>query len=179
MRFNIIHPKFFIIQSISTKMKPTANDSGKSQLRSRFIKVLVYFKFCFLIALLTTLKVAGNTNETFHISRRVTNNSNTALSGVSVKVKGTRQGTTTDAAGNFDLNFSVSGKPVILFSYIGFDTKEVTATNNQTLNIALVQASGALNDVVVIGYGKQKKTSSTAAYLHWEVKTSPTCRSQM
>lgn len=136
---------------------------AKEHVSYRFYKALLSMRYCFFLFLMVCLQAAGQDKATFHISGRVTDNNNAPLSGVSVKAKGTQQGTVTDTGGNFDLNFSAGTTPVVLLSYIGYDTREVKVASNQKLSIVLTQAANTLNDVVVIGYGKQKRTTVTAA----------------
>lgn len=131
------------------------------QVSARFFIGLLSIGCCFLLLVCT--QAFGQSKAPLHISGRVTDNSNAPLSGVSVKPKGTQQGTVTDAAGNFDITFSFTAAPVVTFSYVGYNNQEVKVANNQKLNIVLAQATNTLNDVVVIGYGKQKKTTVTAA----------------
>lgn len=113
--------------------------------------------------LMLSLQATARDKIQFHISGKVIDNNNAPLLGVSVKVKDTQQGTATDAAGNFDLAFSADANPVIVFSYVGNENEEVTVKNNQKLKIVLTQGASMLNDVVVVGYGKQKKATLTAA----------------
>lgn len=84
------------------------------------------------------------------------------LPGVSIRIKGTSTGTVTDANGNFTINADESA--VLQFSFIGYDPIEVSLKDKNYLDIKL-QPSVAknLNEVVVVGYGTQKKTSTTAA----------------
>ena len=83
------------------------------------------------------------------------------LIGVNVKVKGTNDGIITDLDGKFSL--FVSGKnPILVVSYIGYIQQEITASGNQ-LNIKMKEDAMALDEVVVIGYGVQKKSLVTGA----------------
>ncbi len=86
---------------------------------------------------------------------------NQPLSGVSVQVKGSSNGTTTDEKGHYMLNTS-SGDS-LFFSYIGFENKTVFINNRTEVNISLHVEVSSLDQVVVVGYGTQKKTSLTAA----------------
>lgn len=86
----------------------------------------------------------------------------TGLPGTSVSVKGTQTGTTTDGNGQFSINVP-AGARVLVVSYIGMTTQEVTIGNRQSLEIRLVQASNVLNDVVVIGYGTQRRQDVNGA----------------
>ena len=83
------------------------------------------------------------------------------LIGVNVKVKGTTTGTITDMDGQFTLTVTAKN-PVIIVSYIGYSQQELTASGNQ-LNIKLKEDAMALDEVVVVGYGVQKKSLVTGA----------------
>ncbi|WDF57112.1 SusC/RagA family TonB-linked outer membrane protein [Mucilaginibacter sp. KACC 22063] len=84
------------------------------------------------------------------------------LPGVSIKVKGTSTGTVTDANGNFSIK--VNETDVLQFSYIGYDAIEIPVKGKSYFDVKL-QPSVAknINEVIVVGYGTQKKTSTTAA----------------
>ncbi|HTK21572.1 MAG TPA: TonB-dependent receptor [Mucilaginibacter sp.] len=84
-----------------------------------------------------------------------------SLIGVSVKVKGTASGTVTDINGNFTLNAPEDGTLVV--SFIGYTTVEVPIGGKTTLNIKLQSANKGLNEVVVVGYGVQKKVTVTGS----------------
>ena len=84
-----------------------------------------------------------------------------SLIGVSVKVKGTSAGTVTDINGNFTLNAPEDGTLVV--SFIGYTTLEVPIAGKTTLNIKLQSANKGLNEVVVVGYGVQKKVTVTGS----------------
>ncbi|RPD39359.1 SusC/RagA family TonB-linked outer membrane protein [Chitinophaga barathri] len=84
------------------------------------------------------------------------------LPGVSVRVKGTSGGTLTAADGSFSLQLP-EGKTTLLFSYTGYQSQEITVTGNAPLNIVLQLSAGELGEVVVVGYGQQKKTSLTGS----------------
>lgn len=84
------------------------------------------------------------------------------LAGVSVVVKNTTRGASTDFDGNFQIaNLSIGDK--LLFSYIGYKTKEVNINNSNFLRIELEPDTEALEEVVVIGYGTQAKKEVTGA----------------
>lgn len=81
--------------------------------------------------------------------------------GANIKVKGTSNGTITDLDGNFTLN--VSSKAILVVSYIGYQTMEVTVDGQKPLRITLKEDSEILDEVVVVGYGAQKKETLTGA----------------
>ncbi|MDI9859769.1 TonB-dependent receptor [Flectobacillus rhizosphaerae] len=82
--------------------------------------------------------------------------------GVSVMIKGTNKGTTTDANGSYKINSS-SAKDVLSFSAIGYTTSEVAVGSKNTINVVLNVENQALSEVVVVGYGTQKKSQLTGA----------------
>ena len=81
--------------------------------------------------------------------------------GANVIEKGTSNGVITDLEGNFSL--SVSEKAVLQISYIGYETKEVKVTGSEKLHIVLKEDTQTLDEVVVVGYGTQKKINLTGA----------------
>ena len=83
------------------------------------------------------------------------------LIGVSVQVKGTTNGAITDLDGNYSVR--VASGETLVFSYIGFKTQEIQITNQTTLNVVMEEDSETLDEVVVVGYGVQKKKLVTGA----------------
>ena len=86
---------------------------------------------------------------------------NSPIPGVSILIQGTTRGASTDFDGNYQLE--VSSGDVLQFSFIGFATQTVIITNQTTLNITLVEDTSQLDEVVVIGYGTQRKSHLTGA----------------
>ena len=86
--------------------------------------------------------------------------SNEPLIGVSIQEKGTTNGIITDFEGNYRLN--VGKNSTIVFSYVGYQTKEVKASAASTI-IKLNEDSEVLDEVVVVGYGTQKKVNLSGA----------------
>ena len=84
------------------------------------------------------------------------------LPGVNVKLKGTTIGTSTDANGRFKINVP-DGNGTLVFTFIGYNTQEVAISNRQTINVVLTEESKALNEVVVVGYGTQKRVDLTGS----------------
>ncbi len=83
------------------------------------------------------------------------------LPGANIAVKGTNQGTTADANGAYRL--SVSNGATLVISSIGYVRQEVTVGNRNTLDVSLTVEAGSLNEVVVVGYGTQRRSSLTGA----------------
>src|SRR5690606_35375800 len=96
------------------------------------------------------------------INGRVVNESGESLIGVTILIKGTDNGTATDLDGNFRLD-DVEENAVLVISYIGYLTQEITVGNKSELTVTLIEDSQNLEEVVVVGYGTQKKTSLTSA----------------
>lgn len=84
------------------------------------------------------------------------------LPGATVLVKGTTNGTTTDFDGLFQLD-NVSSDAILVISYIGYETQEVAVNNNTNFTIALSTVADALEEIVVVGYGTQRKKEVTGA----------------
>jgi TonB-linked SusC/RagA family outer membrane protein len=98
------------------------------------------------------------------IKGTVSDDKGAPLAGVSVLVKGTHNGTQTDAAGNFKLTVNgTSGKVVLTFTYLGYKKRDVTTDGSSDVTIQLEKEEGSLEDVVVIGYGTSKKKNLTGA----------------
>ncbi|GAB3320953.1 TonB-dependent receptor [Larkinella ripae] len=98
----------------------------------------------------------------FAVQGVVRSETNEGLPGVSVVLKGTTSGTVTDADGRFSLTVP-DGTATLVFSYIGYIRQEVAINNRSTVNVALVPDTKALDEVVVVGYGTQKKSEITSA----------------
>lgn len=81
------------------------------------------------------------------------------LIGVAVMVKGTTKGTVTDFSGNYTLDVPAAGTEVLVFSYIGYEPIEETIGGRTTINVKLSTSDQQLDEVVVVGYGTQKKES--------------------
>lgn len=86
----------------------------------------------------------------------VSDNSGNPLPGVTVIVKDTSNGTTTDFDGKFNLT-ATTGDSIVL-SYVGFKTKEIEVGNSNSYNVTLEEENTALDEIVVVGYGTQKKS---------------------
>lgn len=106
---------------------------------------------------------ADNSNAPIHVTGRITDDKGQPLAGVSVRVRDTQTGTSTDVDGNFDLRIADNASPVLVFSAVGYVTREMAVSNNQRLVISLDGVAAGLNEVVVVGYGKQKKSLVTSA----------------
>lgn len=91
-----------------------------------------------------------------NITGKVTDTKGEPLPGVTVKIKGTNSGTSTDVNGVFRLNLP-NGNETLVFTYIGFQTKEVAVTGTQ-VDVRLEESSSNLDEVIVTGYGSKKRS---------------------
>jgi TonB-linked SusC/RagA family outer membrane protein len=114
---------------------------------------------CFLIVLFGG--VFSMYSQTYQVQGNVTDDQNIPLIGVNVLVKNEARGTTTDFDGNYSLD--VSPNETLIFSYVGYLIKEVAIDRSQTLDVVLQEDKNSLDEVVVIGYGTQKKSVVTGA----------------
>lgn len=95
------------------------------------------------------------------ISGKIVDSTGEPVIGANIVEKGTTNGTITDLNGNFTLE--VSSKSILLVSYIGYAPQEVTVGNLQSINVKLREDTEMLDEVVVVGYGTQKKSDVTTA----------------
>ena len=107
------------------------------------------------VSLLMCASIAARAQGTA-IKGTVTDEKGTALPGVTVSVKGTQVKTNTDLNGKYSITVPAAGKTLI-FTFIGMETQEVAIGIETTINVSMKLTSTALTDVVVIGYGSQKR----------------------
>jgi TonB-dependent starch-binding outer membrane protein SusC len=112
-----------------------------------------------IVVLSATLTV-----QDIRITGKVTSDAGDPLSGVSVTLKGTARGTATNNNGEFELTAPEDGTLVI--SYIGYQTQEVAVKSQAVVNIKMVQSEKPLDQVVVVGYGTQRKIDVTGSVAH-------------
>src|SRR5258707_5678028 len=106
--------------------------------------------------------VAGIEVKVRTITGTVTNTAGDPIQGVSVTIRGSANGTTTDADGKFNLEIPDEGA-TLQISSVGYQTRTVSVGTQTSLNIRLAEGAAGLNDVVVIGYGTAKKSDLTGA----------------
>ncbi len=95
------------------------------------------------------------------INGTVTDSKGSPLSGVTILIKGSNNGTSSDESGHFSIN--APGNGVLLVSNVGYVSQEIPLNNRTSINIVLVAANAELNEVVVIGYGTAKRKDLTGA----------------
>lgn len=121
------------------------------------VKQTFFMLGCFLFLICGSSMYAQN-----NVRGTVKDSKGDGLIGVNVIVKGTSQGTVTDENGGF--NISVADKNAVLeFSYVGFKTMDVSLQGETILNILMTENTDLLDEVVVVGYGTQKKVNLTGS----------------
>jgi len=98
----------------------------------------------------------------WQLTGRVTTDKGEALPGVTVVLKGTTKGTSTGADGSFSLAVPETGG-TLTFSFVGYSTQERNFTGTSVINVKLSEDAKSLDDVVVVGYGTQKRADITGA----------------
>ena len=117
-------------------------------------------KLVFIAMLL--LSVTNYAQEIVTVKGNVTSKTDgEPILGANIIVVGTKTGTSTDFDGNYQIK--VKSGQVLEFSYLGFTSKKITVTNQKTINAALTEDASTLDEIVVVGYGTQRKSHLTGA----------------
>ncbi len=132
-------------------------DFHPSQARLRILPLSLFLFLSILLSPLVFSQVTGRV-----VQGTVTNETGQPIQSVSVKLKNTETGTSTDEQGRFSIQVP-SDKTVLVFSFVGMITQEVAAGGNGELHIALKSEPQSLGEVVVIGYGTQKRANLTGS----------------
>jgi len=120
----------------------------------RLSKLLLWFFFSVI-----SISVAAQERT---VTGRVTDPDGKPIPGVNVKVKNTTNGTTTNAKGEFTIK-APSAESIISFSHVSFVFQEQKAGTENNIEVKLTTAEKAMDEVVVVGYGTQKKSHLTGA----------------
>jgi len=115
-----------------------------------------------LVLLIGSFFSVSGYSQTTTIKGKVTDTSGSSLPGVSIKATGTSTGTISDLNGSYTLTLQKAVKS-LTFSYVGMVTQEVAIENKTTINVTLSENAVNVNEVVVIGYGTQKKSDLTGS----------------
>lgn len=140
------------------KIRVTQNQS-KERAFTRFLKPARIIALLYGMVALFVLPAAAQ--NTITVRGKVTNEKAEPVVGASVVVKGTRNGTTTDNNGDYQLSAPANGTLVI--SSVGYPTKEIMVNNQATHNVSLTTSTTDLEQVVVVGYGTQRKEAVTGS----------------
>ncbi|MFT4154594.1 SusC/RagA family TonB-linked outer membrane protein [Parafilimonas sp.] len=122
--------------------------------RSAYVK-----RYCLIVCFAAVFSIPSFCQQL--VTGKVIGQDSAALAGVSVRIMGSKIGTQTDHNGNFRID--VASGSTLIFSYIGFVTQEISVGSQHDITVVLQSTAQNLSDVVVVGYGTQKKTSLTAS----------------
>ncbi|RIH64298.1 SusC/RagA family TonB-linked outer membrane protein [Mariniphaga sediminis] len=125
------------------------------------------------LIVLSTPNVFENTSRTawqqVTVSGKVTDNSNQPLPGVTVIIKGTTQGTVTNADGEYTIT-NIPENAILQFSFVGMRAQEITVGNQKTIDVKMEEETIGLGEVVAIGYGTMKKSDLTGSVVRVEME---------
>ncbi len=113
----------------------------------------------------------GAVSQKQSLHGKVVDEAGKTLQGVSVKLKATNQGVVTDDKGEYNISIPASGTRVLQFSYVGMELLEVSIGTQKELNVSLITAVTESQEVVVVGYGTQKRQAITGAVVQADLKT--------
>ena len=142
--------------------------SGKviSYLKNAFEGTDISYEFTNKYILLSKKNHSDAVNDNQQLNRKikgtVKDNNGEPVIGANVSVKGTTNGTITDVDGNFSLE-NISDNDIIVISYIGYTSQEIKAGKQTSLKIILKEDTQAIDEVVVVGFGTQKKVNLTGS----------------
>lgn len=121
-----------------------------------------------ITTLVTLLCMTFGFSQKNTISGTVSDTAGTPIPGVNIIVKGTAIGTSTNFDGEYTIN-TESNNAVLIFSYLGFLTKETPTYGQKEISVVLEEDTQALDEVVVVGYGTQKKSNVVGSVVSVEV----------
>ena len=128
-----------------------------------------FAKSLLLVLAMMLLGVVGAQAQTILLTGTVTDENGNTIPGVNVFEKGTTNGTITDLDGVY--RFNVANGAVVSFSFMGYETQEFTVSSSHPINVVLREAATEITEVVVVGYGQQKKASVVGAITQTDSKT--------
>ncbi len=123
-----------------------------------------YYNVLFLFSLVFVLSsFTGNTYaQTSKVNGKIFDSNGEPLPGASVIIKGTNNGTQADFDGNYTIDVTDSNT-ILIFDFIGFVSQEIVVNGQTVINVTLIESNENLDEVVVVGYGTQKKSDLTGA----------------
>lgn len=140
---------------------------------SYYKTIILMKKYIFIFAALALMAFANPLSHSFTVSGTVTSaEDGNPLPGVNVLIKGSQKGAITDVSGKYQLEVS-TGKERLVFSTIGFVSQEVKVQQRHEINIVMQADVQSLSEVVVVGYGTQKRSAVTGSVMMTETEYAP------
>lgn len=122
------------------------------------------FRYKSLLYLAASLLLSLNAfAQSKGVEGKVVDNENSPIPGVSVIIKGTSTGAITNFDGEYQINAEISSNDILVFSFIGMKTQEITIGSQSTINVFMVDETIGMNELVVVGYGTQKRKDITGS----------------
>ena len=115
----------------------------------------------FLFSTLLIFFTASGFSQSKKVAGKVVDETGNGIANVTVTVKGNKLATQTDAEGNYSLDAAENA--ILVFSSVGYTASEATVKGKNSMDVTLITQSNSLNDVVIVGYGTQKKKDLTGA----------------
>ncbi|KQM69274.1 hypothetical protein ASE74_04470 [Pedobacter sp. Leaf216] len=159
---------FFYNSNLIRKAKPVSLDISNSDLLTALDKCFTNQPFTYSVTeravIIKEKPLLGELQQdkVIDLVGKIIDDTGQGIPGASIKVLGTAKGTMSDADGMFRIAGVEKGQ-VLVISSIGFESKEIKVSDSKEIVVKLLSASSALNDVVVVGYGTQKKVNLTGA----------------
>lgn len=123
----------------------------------------------FLILLVFSLVCMSTYAQNIQLSGTVTDKDGVSLPGVSILVEGTKIGTVSNAKGQYAIGLP-NPNSVIVFSFLGYISQKVSAKGRSKIDVSLSEDSKSLDEVIMVGYGAQKKASVIGAISNINMK---------
>ena len=173
--FNIIQKqtkyRFMYPQDLFLDMPKVKLKKGEIQVSKLLEQSLAGSNFNFKLSddnsiVIKENKKANNSNidkvQKHKVSGKVTDQAGLPLPGANILEKGTTNVVNSDYTGSFSINLQNENATLVI-SFIGFDNQEIKVSGRNTINVSLKESMGTLNDVVVVGYGTQKRKDITGS----------------
>mgnify|MGYP002777843354 CR=1 FL=1 len=174
LTFRKLRENTYVINAVRTNESEAAGEgAGSAPFRSEIETQPVHPLSPERMAPVNPTRIGQPTEQT--VSGKISDETGAALAGVSVVVKGTTRGTTSDGEGRYRLAVS-DESAVLVFSFVGYVPQEITVGNRTVIDVSLKSDNKSLDEVVVIGYGSVKKrdlTGSVASIGAAEIKAQP------
>jgi len=129
---------------------------------TKYTRLMRLMIFAMIMGMSSLLAVSGYAQSNKTIKGKVTDSKGLSIPGVSVILKGTTTGIITDIEGDYTLSLPADAK-ILKFTFIGMTTQEIAIGTNATINVVLADESIGIDEVVVVGFGTQKKVNLTGS----------------